>query len=412
MNGLLVVALILAVVAVGAVLWAVRTQKRALDAEARAMAAELRIAMLREQSDLVTAQLTQSATGVAEAILKKNEEAIFNREQLAEARLAAQLKPVAESLQKFQEHVALVEKTRVEETGGLKEQIAALLMASVATQDEARKLSSALRRGAGVQGRWGEQTLRNVLDRAGLAQHYDFDEQASTDTEEGRRRPDVTVKLPGGGVFVIDAKCSLNAFLEMQDAIDDTGRDACGLRHVQSVRTHVTGLSAKAYWDQFPSSPDFVAMFVPLDSAMAAALDRAPDLMTEAMDKRVVIVTPTTLFALCKAVVYGWRVEEQAANAQKIAELGRELYKRIAVMGGHAASVGKALEAAVSRYNQFVGSLETQVLTQARRFEDLKVDHEGRNVELIEPLAAAVRPLTKLAPETPPQVRLVAVDEG
>jgi len=258
----------------------------------------------------------------------------------------------------------------------------------------------------------GEQTLRNVLDQAGLKHHYDFDEQTTTDTEEGRRRPDVTIRLPGGGVFVIDAKCSLNAFLEMQDAPDDATREACGLRHVQSVRGHVAGLSAKAYWDQFKNSPDFVAMFVPLDSALAAALDRAPDLMTDAMDKRVVIVTPTTLFALCKAVVYGWRVEEQAANAQKIAELGRELYKRIAVMGGHAGAVGRSLEQAVAKYNQFVGSLETQVLTQARRFEELKVDHEGKTVELLEPLDTAVRPLSKLSPETPPQVRLVAGDEA
>jgi DNA recombination protein RmuC len=168
----------------------------------------------------------------------------------------------------------------------------------------------------------------------------------------------------------------------------------------------------KAYWDQFDNSPDFVAMFVPLDSALAAALERAPDLMTEAMDRRVVIVTPTTLFALCKAVAYGWRAEEQAANARKIADLGRELYKRIAVMGSHAGSVGKALEAAVSRYNQFVGSLETQVLTQARRFEDLKVDHEGREVPSLEPLEAAVRPLAKLPTSETPQVRLVAGDEA
>ena len=222
----------------------------------------------------------------------------------------------------------------------------------------------------------------------------------------------MTEKLPGGGVFIIDAKCSLNAFLELQEAADEAGRDGAGQRHVQSVRGHVAGLSAKAYWDQFESSPDFVAMFVPLDSALAAALERAPDLMTEAMDRRVVIVTPTTLFALCKAVVYGWRVEEQAANARLIADLGRELYKRIAVMGGHAGSLGKALEAAVARYNQFVGSLETQVLTQARRFEELKVDHEGRSVTQLEPLDTAVRPLTKLTPDTPPQVRLVAGDEA
>ena len=405
MNGLLIFAIVSAFGVIVAVAWALKERMRAA-------AAELRVEMLREQADLVSAQVAQSATGVAEAILKKNEEAVHNREQLAQARLEAQLKPVAETLQKFQEQVAAVEKVRAEETGGLKEQIAAMLAASTATQDEARKLSAALRRGAGVQGRWGEQTLRNVLEAAGLAHRYDFDEQTTTDTEEGRRRPDVTVRLPGGGVFVIDAKCSLNAFLEMQDATDEAGRDACGLRHVQSVRGHVQGLSAKAYWDQFDNSPDFVAMFVPLDSAMAAALDRAPDLMTEAMDKRVVIVTPTTLFALCKAVVYGWRVEEQAANAQKVAELGRELYKRIAVMGGHAGSVGKALETAVAKYNQFVGSLETQVLTQARRFEELKVDHEGKRVEALEPLDTAVRPLAKLSPETPPQVRLVAGDEG
>ena len=405
MNAMLVLTLILAAATAVAIAWALKERMRAA-------AAELRVEMLREQADLVSAQLTQSATGVAEAILKKNEEAIHNREQLSQARLEAQLKPVAETLQKFQEQVTLAEKARAEETGGLKEQIAALLSASTATQDEARKLSAALRRGAGVQGRWGEQTLRNVLEAAGLAHRYDFDEQTSTDTEEGRRRPDVTVRLPGGGVFIIDAKCSLNAFLEMQDAPDDATREACGLRHVQSVRSHVQGLSAKAYWDQFDASPDFVAMFVPLDSAMAAALERAPDLMTEAMDRRVVIVTPTTLFALCKAVVYGWRVEEQAANAQKIAELGRELYKRIAVMGGHAGSLGKALEAAVGRYNQFVGSLETQVLTQARRFEELKVDHEGRSVTQLEPLDTAVRPLTKLTPDTPPQVRLVAGDEA
>jgi DNA recombination protein RmuC len=402
MNGYLILAFVSAVIAVASVAWALWERSRG----------RMQAEMARTQAELVSSQVAQSAAGVAEAILKRNEEAIHNREQLAQARLEAQLKPVAESLQKFQEHVALVEKTRVEETGGLKEQIAALLLASTATQDEARKLSSALRRGAGVQGRWGEQTLRNVLEQAGLSSFCDFTEQASTDTEEGRRRPDVTVKLPGGGVFIIDAKCSLNAFLELQDAETEDARQAAGLRHVQSVRSHIAGLSAKAYWDQFDGSPDFVAMFVPLDSALAAAVDRAPTLMTEAMDRKVVIVTPTTLFALCKAVVYGWRVEEQAANARTIAELGRELYKRIATMGAHAGSVGKALEAAVARYNQFVGSLETQVLTQARRFEELKVDHEGRKVELLEPLDTAVRPLAKLPTETPPQVRLVAGDEG
>jgi DNA recombination protein RmuC len=399
MNGLLFLSILCVLVAAGALAWALRERSRAAHAE-------LRMKLMSEQGDLVRAQLAQSAQSVAEEILRKNEELARSREQLAQARLEAQLKPVAESLQKFQEQVTAVEKQRAAEQGGLKEQIAQMLAASAATQDEARKLSAALRRGAGVQGRWGEQTLRNVLEAAGLSGRFDFDEQTSTDTEEGRRRPDVTVRLPGGGLFVIDAKCSLNAFLELQDATEDFARDAAGLRHVQSVKGHIQGLSMKAYWDQFENSPDFVAMFVPLDSALAAALDRAPDLMNDAMDRRVVIVTPTTLFALCKAVVYGWRVEEQAANARLIADHGKELYKRIAVMGAHAGSVGKALEAAVTRYNQFVGSLETQVLTQARRFEELKVDHQGKEVPELSPLESAVRPLTKLAQDDPIALRL------
>jgi DNA recombination protein RmuC len=405
MNGLLFLSILCALVAAGAIAWALRERGRAAHAE-------LRMKFMAEQGELVRAQVTQSAASVAEEILRKNEEASRNRDQLAQARLEAQLKPVAETLQKFQEQVTAVEKQRAEEQGGLKEQIAQMLAASTATQDEARKLSAALRRGAGVQGRWGEQTLRNVLEAAGLSGRFDFDEQTSTDTEEGRRRPDVTIRLPGGGLFVIDAKCSLNAFLELQDAADDFARDGAGLRHVQSVRGHIQGLSAKAYWDQFENSPDFVAMFVPLDSALAAALDRAPELMNDAMDRRVVIVTPTTLFALCKAVVYGWRVEEQAANAQKIADLGKELYKRISVMGAHAGSVGKALEAAVSRYNQFVGSLETQVLTQARRFEELKVDHQGKDGVELQPVEVAVRPLAKLTTDETPPVRLAAGGEG
>jgi DNA recombination protein RmuC len=397
------IALIAALVAATpAIAWALMERNRANRAEARAwdlQDAAARVRVMEEQSVKNSAFLqAEAAATIAEQVMKRADETFHNREQLAQARLEAQLKPVADSLAKFQEQVVAVEKTRAEETGGLKEQINQLLTASIATQSEARKLSAALRRGAGVQGRWGEQTLRNVLEAAGLHNRYDFDEQTSTDTEEGRRRPDVTVRLPGGAVFVIDAKCSLNAFLDAQDAVDDATREACYVRHAQSVRAHMMGLSAKSYWDQFnQGSPDFVAMFIPGDSFLAAALERAPELMTEAMDRRVLVVTPTTLFALCKAVVYGWRVEEQAANAQEISKLGRELYKRLSVMGGHAASVGKALEAAVGRYNQFVGSLETQVMTQARRFEDLKVDHEGREIAELAPVETGIRPLTKLA---------------
>jgi DNA recombination protein RmuC len=394
MNVAPLFAAILLVTTLAAAFWAVIERGRAARAEERAR-------LLEANGETLKAQAAQSAQMVAEALVRRAGETFDAQEKLAQAKLEAQLKPVAETLAKFQLQAAAAEKARVEETGSLKAQIAQMLTASVATQDEARKLSAALRRGAGVQGRWGEQTLRNVLEAAGLAHRFDFEEQFSVDSDEGRRRPDVKVRLPGGAVFVIDAKCSLNAFLDAQDAVDDAARDAALTRHAQSIRGHIAGLSAKTYWDQFKAegSPDFVAMFVPGDSFLAAALDRAPDLMTEAMDRRVLLVTPTTLFALCKAVAYGWRVEEQAKGSAQIADLGRELYKRIAVMGEHAQRLGKSLEDSVKRYNQFASSLESQVLTQARRFEELKVDHEGRKLPELTQIESGVRELTKLASE-------------
>lgn len=387
----LIVVIALALVAVAALAWAWSERRRAAAAESatwemktRALDAEARLKALESQAamqvEVLKAQAAQSASAVAEALVKQTEETFRSREQLAQARIEAQLKPVAETLAKFQEQVTLVEKQRAEESGGLKEQIAQLLAASTATQEEARKLSAALRRGAGVQGRWGEQALRNVLEAAGLTHHFDFHEQTSTDTDEGRRRPDVTVRLPGGGVFVIDAKVSCNAYLEALEAADEATRDGCLGRHVQSVRSHVQGLSAKAYWNQFDASPDFVAMFVPSDAILAAALDKSPELLAEAMDRRVLVVTPTTLFALCKAVVYGWRVEEQAANAQEIAKLGQDLYSRISVMAGHIDDLGTSLGKAVGKYNAFVGSLKDRVLPQARKFEQLAADHQAKKI--------------------------------
>jgi DNA recombination protein RmuC len=357
-------------------------------------------------------QAAQSAQAVADQLVRRANETFDAQDKLAQEKLAAQLKPVAETLGKFELQVQAMEKARAEETGGLKEQIAALMLASTQTQTEARKLSAALRRGAGVQGRWGEQTLRNVLEAAGLNQRFDFEEQVHTDGEEGRRRPDVTVRMPGGAVFVIDAKVSLNAFLDAQEATEDLVREAAMVRHAQSLKAHLVGLSSKAYWDQLKEeTPDFVAMFVPGDGYLAAALERQPDLMSEAMDRRVLIVTPTTLFALCKAVAYGWRVEEQSANAGLIVELGRELYKRVADMGGHAAALGKALEGAVGKYNAFVGSMESRVLTQARRFEEIKADHEGKEIGVLEPVETAVRPLSKTAVgEDKPSLTVVSAE--
>ena len=392
------IVLLLAVVAAalgGAFLWAFMGWQRTRSA---LVAAETRVDLVERSqvtmAELLKAQAAQSAQAVADQMVNRATETFRAQDQLARERMAAQLKPVADTLTRFQEHVAALEKTRAEETGGLREQLAALMIASSATRDEARKLTEALRGNTGRRGRWGEQTCRNVLEAAGMAGRFDFTEQTSSADEEGRQnRPDFLVRLPGGGMFVIDAKVPL-AFDEGEGDEEARARSV-GLRTAASLKTHVRQLSSKAYQDQFKPSPDFVVLFVPGDSFLATALDHDPDLLSNAMESRVVIATPSTLFALCKAVAYGWRAEEQAANADKVAALGRELYKRLSVMGGHASAVGKALDSAVAKYNQFVGSLESQVMVSAKRFEDLQVDHEGKTLPDLTPIETAPRTLAR-----------------
>lgn len=421
MNASLVAFLAAAVVALVALAWALMERRRAAAAETRAWElrerhaeTEARLRLTEDQAatqtELLRAQAAQSAGVVAEELLKRTDETFRNRELMAQQRMDAQLKPVAETLAKFQEQVAALEKVRAEETGGLKEQLALLMTASTATRDEARRLTEALRGNTGRRGRWGEQTCKNVLEAAGMAGRFDFEEQSSYADEEGRqKRPDFIVRLPGGGMFVIDAKVPL-AFADEGEGDEEARAQAASVRTAASMKTHMRQLASKAYQDQFKPSPDFVAMFVPGDAFLAAALDHEPELMTQAMASRVVIVTPTTLFALCKAVAYGWRAEEQARNAEDVAKLGKELYKRLSVMGGHAASVGKALEAAVGRYNQFVGSLESQVMVSARRFEDLHVDHEGKELPELAPVEQSPRTLSR--PELTEAPKLKLADGG
>lgn len=383
-------------VAAGGFLWAYMGWQKARGA---LDTADAKLALMEESRDsmaeFLKAQASQSAEAVATKLVARATETFQAQDRVARERMEAQLKPVSETLAKFQQHVTALEKQRADETGGLKEQLGLLMAASTATRDEARRLTEALKGNTGRRGRWGEQTCRNVLEAAGMAGRFDFEEQNSSATDEGRQqRPDFIVKLPGGGMFVIDAKVSL-AFADEADGDEEAQARAMSLRTAASMKTHVRQLSSKAYQDQFKPSPDFVAMFVPGDAFLAAALDHEPDLMTTAMASRVVIVTPTTLFALCKAVAYGWRAEEQAKNAEDVAKLGKELYKRLSVMGGHAASVGKALDAAVGRYNQFVGSLESQVMVSARRFEDLKVDHEGKELPELNAVEQSPRALSR-----------------
>jgi DNA recombination protein RmuC len=297
------------------------------------------------------------------------------RQRAVEALVA----PLQETLQSYRQHVDELEKARAEAYGTLTAELKGVMAAQNAARSETAKLVNALRAAPTTRGRWGEQTLRNVLELSGLSAHCDFSTQESFGRGGGIARPDVVIRLPGGRSIVVDAKTSLSAYLDAVEATEDAERERLLDQHAAQLRAHVRGLAAKSYQDLM-LTPDFVVMFVPGDNFYAAAAERDPTLFEDAAAQGVVIVTPATLIALAKAVAFGWRQEKVAENAQAVHDLGRELYRRLSRMAEHFSRCGDALGRSVQHYNQLVGSLEHSVMPQARRFQELQV--EGTGAEL------------------------------
>jgi DNA recombination protein RmuC len=284
-----------------------------------------------------------------------------------------------------------VEKARAEAYGGLTGQIAQLALAQDAVRAEAQKLTIALRAAPKTRGRWGEHQLRNVMELAGMAEHVDFATETSFERDDERLRPDAVINLPGQRQIVVDAKASMSSYLDAIEAIDELAREQLLRRHAQEMRAQVDRLGSKDYWAQQRTTTDFVAMFVPGDNFFAAAMERDPNLFGDAIARRVIIVTPTTLVALAKSVALGWRQQAMERNAVAVTELGQELYRRLASMGEHVAALGRELQSAVQKYNAFLGSLESNVLPQARRFKDLQIDTANREIADAKPIELAVR---------------------
>ena len=304
--------------------------------------------------------------------------------------------PVETLLKTYQEKLQTIEKERVDHYAGLREAVDLVRTGQGQVRDETRHLVNALRASPKARGRWGEQSLKNVLEQAGLSPHADFDTEVSIDTGDGRLRPDVIVHLPGGRKLVIDAKCSLNAYLDACDEVDDDNREACFRAHVASMRAHAQQLGSKAYWAQFGDAADYVIMYIPGEHFLAAALEQDPTLWDWAFERRVLLATPTNLVAIAKTVASIWRQERLAEAAQEIANLGKELHSRLATMNEHMTRVGKNLATASSAYNQMVGSFESQVLTQAKRFEALGAG-SAKSLDTPPMVEVAPRPLTKIA---------------
>jgi len=303
------------------------------------------------------------------------------------------VKPIRESLDKVDGKLGELEKSRVASYSALNEQIKGLVDTHLPRlQSETANLVKALRQPQ-VRGRWGEIQLKRVVEMAQMLEYCDFVEQESRTTEDGRLRPDMIVRLPGGKQVVVDAKTPLAAYLEAAESQDEVVQNAKLLEHARQVRDHMTSLGRKAYWDQFQPSPEFVIMFLPGEMFFSSALQQDPALIEYGVNEKVIPATPTTLIALLRAVSYGWRQEALAQNAQQVADLGKQLYERIASLADHWGAVGQRLDQAVKSYNDSVASLESRVLVSARRLRDLKAGAEDVEIAPIEPVEKIVRKL-------------------
>lgn len=299
--------------------------------------------------------------------------------------------PVKESLDKIDEKIQSLESSRAGAYSELREQVRSLMESGAKLREETGNLVKALRQPQG-RGRWGEIQLKTVVEMAGMVDHCDFLEQESSETGEGKSlRPDMLIKLPGGRLVVVDSKAPLMAYLNAAEAKTDEEREEFLADHARQIRTHLGLLGKKAYWDQFESAPEFVVMFLPGEDFFSSALRKDPALIEAGVENKVILATPTTLIALLKAVSYGWRQEQLSRNAQKISELGKELYKRLADMTEHLADMGNNLKKAVLSYNKGVGSFETRVVVKAREFKELGIGETAKDMGDLEPIETVPR---------------------
>jgi DNA recombination protein RmuC len=303
---------------------------------------------LERTVELAKGQFEQYRASAAQELQRRHE----SFEQL--------VKPIKESLERVDGQVKTLEESRRQDYGALTTQLRTL-------SETTGSLATALR-SPSVRGRWGEMQLRNAVEAAGMQKYCDFEEQASVTMEDGRLRPDLIVRLPGGRRVIVDAKVPLQALLDAEACADAADRECCLSDFVRHVRDHVAKLSQKAYWQQFSPTPDFVILFLPGEGFYRTAIERDPALLELAPRERVHIASPATLITLLRAVAVGWREAEVAENARAIEKLGRELYERLATMTDHFVTLGRRLDGAVQAYNQSVGSLERRVLVSARRF--------------------------------------------
>jgi DNA recombination protein RmuC len=329
---------------------------------------------------------------VARSALAETQAAARGDLELRQQAIENVVAPVRQSLEQVGARIQELEKARTGAYAGLQEQVRGLLETQQQLRSETGKLVAALRTPS-VRGNWGEIQLRRVVEMAGMLDHCDFCAQSTINTDEGRLRPDLLVRLPGGKTVVVDAKTPLDGYLRAVEAADEASRQARLADHARQVRAHMASLSRKSYWEQFDHAPEFAVLFLPGECFFSAALESDPSLIELGAGQNIILATPTTLIALLRAVAYGWRQEDLARNAAEISALGKDLYKRLSDVADHWSKMGRALEKAVEAYNGAVGSLESRVLVSARRFAELKTAPLGVEIPQLDPVETNVRRL-------------------
>lgn len=349
---------------------------------------------LRESFEALAAnalhQNSQQFFELAKTELSRIEKESKADSELRQKAVESLLAPVQESLAKVDLSIQGMEKERTSAWGELRKHLEVVTLGQEQLRGETGRLVTALRQ-PNVRGRWGEMQLRRVVEMAQMLPHCDFDEQVSVDTEGGKLRPDLRVRLPGGKSVIVDAKAPMAAYLEAIEAPDEAAREQKMKEHVAQIRQHITQLSAKAYWDQFHPSPEFVVMFLPSESFFTTALQHDPALMEAGVDNKVLPASPLTLIALLRAVAYAWRQEQIAENAEEIRELGAQLHERVKKLAEHMTRLGKNLSTAVDAYNGAVGTLESRVLVGTRRFSELGAASKDEEIPEVPPVEKFVR---------------------
>lgn len=319
--------------------------------------------------------------------LQKEAEGDLEQRKVA---IQSMVDPLETALRDLRSEVTRVESARQEAYGSLRSEVQLLATTNKELREETGSLVNSLKQPQ-VKGKWGELTLRRVVELAGMVPHCDFAEQLSIDTEEGRLRPDLTVFLPGGTQIMVDSKVPLSGFLKAVSATSDVEYREAMVQHARLVRDHIKGLSGKEYWRQFEPTPEFVVLFVPGESFFSAALEEDRTLIEDAIDKRVVLASPTTLIALLRAVAYGWKQQVVAENAERIKDLGKELYDRVVKFAEHLSEIARGLERASTAYNSAVASFDSRLIPSARKFREMGIG--STDVPEVEPVETFPRPL-------------------